>query len=160
MLTTFIWILIVILFILSFVGLVFPIIPSILVLWAGFLLYLFGIGGELSFWFWLGMVVLTVLIVLSDLIANSYFVKRYGGSKWAERVAAIGVIVGSFVMPPFGIILVPFLAVFVTEWLIQKDISLALKIGVASFVAFLSSTLAKLVIQFVMIGWFLVEAIF
>ncbi|MDQ7861921.1 DUF456 domain-containing protein [Peribacillus frigoritolerans] len=36
-----------------------------------------------------------------------------GGQKTSETIAAIATIVGSFVFPPFGIILVPFLAVLV-----------------------------------------------
>ena len=38
---------------------------------------------------------------------NKYFVNRFGGSKLGEYAALIGVIVGCFVIPPFGIIIVP-----------------------------------------------------
>ena len=82
-------------------------------LWIGFCLYQFGINGEeLSWLFWVGMVIFTMILFASDLIANSYFVKKCGGSKWGERVAGIAVIVGSFIVPPFGILIVPFVAVF------------------------------------------------
>lgn len=154
-----IWTVIAILFIVSFVGLIFPLIPGILLIWIGFLLYVFALGGSLSIWFWTGMVLLTALVFVADIIANSYFVKRYGGSKWGERMAVVGVIVGAFIMPPFGIIIVPFLVVTVTEFIQHKDLELSLKIGVASLVAFLSSTFAKLIIQVIMIGWFLIVAI-
>lgn len=79
------WIGITILFITSFAGLVFPIIPSILFLWGGFLLYHFGINNdELSVIFWLAMAMFTILIIVADILANSYFVKKYGGSKWGR----------------------------------------------------------------------------
>ena len=46
---------------------------------------------------------------------NKYFVNRFGGSKLGEYAALIGVIVGCFVIPPFGIIIVPFIAVLIVE---------------------------------------------
>ncbi|WP_100331131.1 DUF456 domain-containing protein [Bacillus xiapuensis] len=156
-----VWTAIVLLFVLSFLGLIFPVIPGIFVLWGGFILYYFGISREeLSVIFWAGMVLLTIFIVLSDLLANSYFVKKYGGSKWGERVATLAVIVGSFITPPFGILYVPFFAVLMTEWFIQKDAKQAFKVGFATFVGFLSGTLAKFLIQAIMIIWFILEAIF
>lgn len=154
------WIGIVLLFIISFAGLIFPIIPSIVFLWGGFLLYHFGINHEeLSVVFWLAMAAFTILIIVADILANSYFVKKYGGSKWGERVAALAVIAGSFVFPPFGILLVPFAAVVVTELLIQKDAQKALTIGFATFIGFLSGTIAKLIIQVIMVIWFFIDAL-
>ncbi|MFC0471669.1 DUF456 domain-containing protein [Halalkalibacter kiskunsagensis] len=158
--TIVIWIVILALFVLSFVGLIFPIIPSVLVLWGGFLLYVFLIkSGVLSIWFWIGAALLTVFILCADLIASQYFVKKYGGSKWGERMAAVGVIVGSFVYPPFGLILVPFLLVFATELVSRKNTRLAFKVAIASLVAFLSSTFAKGIIQLVLIVWFFIEVV-
>ncbi|MCM3714223.1 DUF456 family protein [Alkalihalobacillus oceani] len=159
--TTLIWILIIVLFLLSFIGLIFPLVPSVLVLWGGFLLYAFALDGEpLSLWFWIGAALLTIVMLVADLIAGQYFVKKYGGSKWGERMAAVGVIVGSFVYPPFGIILVPFALVFVTELLSSKDAKHAGLVAVASFLAFLSSTLAKFIIQLLLIIWFTLEVMF
>lgn len=157
--TVLIWILIVALFILSFVGLIFPIIPSVAALWGGFLLYAFFIGGNLSIWFWIGIVLLTLVILGSDLIASQFFVKKYKGSKWGERMAAIGVILGSFIYPPFGLIVVPFLLVFTAEMVTSKNANHALKVAVASLLAFLSSTFAKGLLQFIMITWFLIEVL-
>ncbi|MFK2826768.1 DUF456 family protein [Bacillus sp. B190/17] len=153
------WIGITVLFVISFAGLIFPIIPSILFLWGGFLLYHFGINpNELSVIFWIAMGLFTILIIVADILANSYFVKKYGGSKWGERIAALAVIIGSFVFPPFGILLVPFAAVFVIELIIQKDIKKAMMIGFATFVGFLSGTIAKFIIQLIMVIWFFIEA--
>ena len=155
------WVLIIALFILSFVGLIFPIVPSVLVLWGGFLLYQFGIDGEpLSIWFWIGASVLTILMLVADLLASQFFVKKYGGSKWGERMAAIGVIIGSFVYPPFGVILVPFILVFVTELISAKNMRHAFMVAIASLFAFLSSTFAKFIVQLLLIVWFVIEVVF
>ncbi|WP_059104171.1 DUF456 domain-containing protein [Shouchella shacheensis] len=153
------WLLIAVCLLASYVGLVFPIVPSVLVLWIAFLIHLFGLGGGLSVWFWGAIIVLTVFLLVVDLIANVLFVKRTGGSKWGERAALIGVLVGSFVWPPFGIIIVPFVLVLVVEYGIHRDLQVALRVGFASFVAFISGTFAKGVVQTVMVVWFLLEAL-
>lgn len=156
-----IWVLIIALFILSFVGVIYPIIPSVLLLWIGFLLYQFGINGdELGFVFWSIMIVFTVILFVADIVANSYFVKKFGGSKWGERVAAIAVIVGSFIVPPFGIIIVPFVAVLVMEMLQSRTIQEAFKAAVGSLLGFLSGTFAKVFVQIIMIILFIINVIF
>lgn len=156
----FVWTVIILLFIASFAGFIFPIVPSVLVLWAGFGLYYVGISREeLSILFWIGMLVLTALMFLADFLANSYFVKKYGGSKWGEWTAVIALIAGSFIIPPFGILIVPFVAVFAVELIVLKNIKHAFFVAYATLIAFLSGTLAKVVIQLIMIGWFFAEAI-
>ncbi|MGE8019277.1 DUF456 domain-containing protein [Peribacillus frigoritolerans] len=155
------WGLTIVLFALSFIGIVYPIIPSVVAIWGGFAVYQFLINSdELPLWFWISMVVLSGVLIAADIIANSYFVKKYGGSKTSETIAAIATIVGSFVFPPFGIILVPFLAVLVTELIIQKDIMKATKVGFATIIGFLGGSLAKVFIQLLMIVWFILAAFF
>ncbi|GAA0431386.1 DUF456 domain-containing protein [Lentibacillus halophilus] len=155
------WVVIVVLFIASFAGVIFPVVPSPLVLWIGFLLYHFVINAdELSVWFWTGMVVLTVIVIAADVIANSYFVKKYGGSKWGERGAAVAVIIGSFIMPPFGIIILPFITVFVIEMVQKKTSGEAIRASIGSLIGFLGGVAAKVVIQLVMIGWFFAAILF
>ncbi|OZU89008.1 hypothetical protein CIL03_08300 [Virgibacillus indicus] len=157
MLDIVIWIVIIALFILSFAGIIFPIIPSVLVLWVGFILYHFIISSnELNVFFWIIMIVFTVILIIADIIANSYFVKKFGGSKWGERGAAIAVIVGSFIIPPFGILIVPFAVVFIIEMLQKKTVKDAFRASIGSLIGFLGGAFAKVVIQIVMIAWFFV----
>ena len=157
MLNFIIWIIIIALFVLSFVGLLYPIIPSVIVIWIGFLLYHFIINSdELNLVFWIIMAVFTVILIGADFIANSYFVKKYGGSKWGERGAAVAVLVGSFIIPPFGILIVPFVTVFIIEMIQRRTVQKALRASFGSLIGFLGGTLAKIVIQFVMIIWFFI----
>lgn len=150
-----IWIIIIALFIISFVGLLYPIIPSVLVIWIGFLLYHFIVNSdELNLVFWIVMVVFTIILIGADIIANSYFVKKYGGSKWGERGAAVAVLVGSFIIPPFGILVVPFVTVFVIEMIQKRTAQAALRASLGSLIGFLGGVLAKVIIQLVMIIWF------
>lgn len=152
-----IWALIIVCFALSFAGVIFPILPSPLFIWIGFLLYFFYFQANYSLIFWGAMVILTILLIISDIIANSYFVKRFGGSKTGERIAAVGVIVGSFIIPPFGIILVPFVAVFIAEMIQQRTSQEAIKASIGSLLGFLGGAMAKVVILIIMTGWFFIQ---
>jgi len=155
------WGITVILFILSFVGIVYPLIPSIVMIWGGFVVYQFLINPDgLSIWFWISMIILSIVLIAADIIANSYFVKKYGGSKTSERIAVVATIIGSFILPPFGIIIIPFLAVLITEVIIHKDTKIAAKIGFATVIGFLGGSIAKLLIQLLMIVWFILAVIF
>lgn len=161
MLDVLIWILIIGLFIFSFVGVIYPIIPSVLLLWIGFLLYHFVISADaLTITFWVVMTILTFLLITSDIIANSYFVKKFGGSKWGERGAAIAVIIGSFIFPPFGILILPFIVVFLIEMLQKSTVRQAFCASIGSLFGFLGGAVAKIVIQLIMIIWFLIVIIF
>ncbi|GGG89855.1 DUF456 family protein [Staphylococcus pragensis] len=155
------WILIILAFIIAFIGLIKPIIPSVLILWIGFLIYQFGFHDKgLSWIFYVAMIIFTVFILLSDFIMNKYFVNRFGGSKLGEYVALIGVIVGCFVLPPFGIIIVPFVAVLVVELIQDFDFGKALKASFGSVMAFLASTVAQAIIMVIMVIWFFIDVWF
>ncbi|EST52441.1 membrane protein [Brevibacillus panacihumi W25] len=151
------WIVIVALFILSIVGIFMPVLPDTLLLWGGFLLYHFFLaspGEGLPASFWWGMVALSILMYGADLLTNMYFVKRYGGSKWSSFAAVVGIIVGLFVFPPFGILIMPFILVVAVELLQNQPFERALKAGLGSLIGFLSSAVVKVVIQIAMIIWF------
>ncbi|MFC4802249.1 DUF456 domain-containing protein [Neobacillus sp. GCM10023253] len=155
------WIIIIACFVFSFVGLVYPIIPSVLLIWAGVVLYHFGINpNELSWLSWTMLVLLTIVLFLADYLANLHFVDKAGGSKWGTRAATLGLIIGSFVIPPFGVIIVPFVLVLITELLQKKSFLESTKVAFATLLAFLSGTVAKAVIQLIMIGVFAFDVIF
>lgn len=93
-------------------------------------------------------------------MANLHFVDKAGGSKWGTRAATLGLIIGSFVIPPFGVIIVPFVLVLITELLQKKSFLESTKVAFATLLAFLSGTVAKAVIQLIMIGVFAFDVIF
>jgi uncharacterized protein YqgC (DUF456 family) len=152
------WLLIIVSFILGFVGVVVPVIPSVLMYWIGFLIYQFLINSEeLSWMFWIIAFVLTVIVLISDFIANSYFVKKYGGTKRGEIASIIGVIIGMFVYPPFGIIFVPFFLVLLIEYVGSRNFDQALKASIGSLLAFVSSAVFNVVVYILLIVWFLLD---
>lgn len=147
------WILVIACFIISFVGLVYPIIPGVLFLVGGFLLYgLFFSFAELSWWFWVIELLFVVLLFGADTLANAFGIKKFGGSNAGMWGSTIGLLIGPFVIPMAGILLGPFLGAVIAELIVEKrTFSEAVKSGIGSLVGFLTSTIAKAVIQIVMI---------
>lgn len=151
------WIIIICLFILSMIGLFVPIIPAVAVIWIGFFLYHFFINNsELSVMFWIAMAVCTILLVGADILTNRYFVNKFGGSKASQWGAILGVIIGVFVYPPFGIIIVPFVFVFLIEIAGRRSVKEASLASVGALAGFLSGVVAKFLIQSIMIAWFFI----
>ena len=158
--TILLWTIVILSFIAAFVGLVVPLLPGVLLMWIGFFVYHFGINsGELSWFFWIAMITLTAVTLVSDYVAGSYFVKKFGGSKAGEFAAAVGMLIGSFLFPPLGIIAVPFIVVLFVELYIQRDVAKAFNASVGSLLGFLTSTVAKLLILIIMIIWFVLDVV-
>lgn len=147
------WILVVACFMISFVGLVYPIIPGVLFLVGGFLLYgLFFSFSELSWWFWIIEILFVVLLFGADTLANAFGIKKFGGSNAGMWGSTIGLLIGPFVIPVAGILIGPFLGAVIAELIVKKrTFSEAVKSGIGSLVGFLTSTIVKAVIQIVMI---------
>nr|WP_206698056.1 DUF456 domain-containing protein [Cytobacillus firmus] len=151
------WTLIILLFIVAFAGLVFPIIPSVLFLLGGFILYGVFFSFEPFNWlFWTIQGLFVLLLFGADYVANMIGVKKYGGSKAGIWGSTIGLLAGPFVIPVLGILIGPFLGAVIAELAVNRtNFNDALKIGFGSVIGFVSSAAAKAVIQGVMIIYFL-----
>lgn len=151
------WIIIAVLFVVAFVGLVYPIIPSVIFLLAGFLLYGVLFSFQPFHWlFWVIQGLFIVLLFVADYIANMIGIKKYGGSKAGVWGSTIGLILGPFIIPILGILIGPFIGAILAELLFNKrNFADSLKIGLGSVIGFISSVLTKTIIQLIMIGYFL-----
>lgn len=150
------WIIIWVLFAVAFVGLVYPIIPSVLFLIAGILMYgvLFSFK-HFTWYFWLIEGLFVVLLFGADYIANMIGVKKYGGSKAGVWGSTIGLIAGPFIIPFFGILIGPFIGAIAAETLVnRRPFSESIKIGIGSVIGFISSVITKSVIMAIMILYF------
>ncbi|PKR85082.1 DUF456 domain-containing protein [Heyndrickxia camelliae] len=153
----FYWILIVILIIIAFIGLVYPIIPSVLFILGAFILYgiLFTFH-PLNWLFWSIEILFIVLLFSADYVSNLIGVKKFGGSKAGVWGSTIGLLIGPFVIPVIGILVGPFLGAIVGEMLVNRtSMKSAFKIGIGSLLGFISSVITKGFIQILMVGYFL-----
>ncbi|KIL44413.1 DUF456 domain-containing protein [Jeotgalibacillus soli] len=151
------WTAIIVVLIIAFIGLVYPIIPSVLFIIAGFLLYgLFYSFEPFNWLFWTVQFLFVALLFGADYVSNLVGVKRFGGSKAGVWGSTIGLLIGPFIIPIAGIILGPFIGAVFGELLVNRtDPKQAVKIGFGSLIGFISSIITKGVIQLVMIGYFL-----
>lgn len=76
------WTLIIIMFVIGFAGLIYPIIPSVLFIVGGFLLFgaFFGFE-EFGYQFWLIEGVFVAVLFAADYVANLMGVKRVGEAR-------------------------------------------------------------------------------
>ncbi|MCB8964497.1 MAG: DUF456 domain-containing protein [Bacteroidales bacterium] len=106
----------IILLILGFLGCIMPIIPGPPLSWLGLLAAYFtkywGNAGNILLW--TGVLALAVTII--DYVLPIWVTKKMGGTKRGIWGATIGLAVGVFLLPPFGIIVVPFVGALLGEY--------------------------------------------
>jgi uncharacterized protein YqgC (DUF456 family) len=150
------WLLVIVLFIIGMVGTVYPVLPSVLAIYAAFFIYGWLISFEpFGIWFWLIQTLIVAVIVIADYAVSAYGVKRFGGSRASVIGSTIGLIIGPFVIPAFGLIIGPFLGAVLGEVIIGTKWKLAMKAGLGSVLGFFSSVVVKIVLQVVMIVLFI-----
>ncbi|MFJ8063008.1 DUF456 domain-containing protein [Psychrobacillus sp. NPDC096426] len=151
------WILIVASFVVAFIGTFYPIIPSVVFMLLGYVIYgLFFSFSELGWLFWVIQALFIVLLFSADMAANAFGVKKFGGTKAGVWGSTIGLIFGPFVIPVAGILIGPFLFAVLAELIVTREgLKQALKSGVGSLIGFLTSTVVKIIILAVMLVIFI-----
>ncbi|MGG1312200.1 MULTISPECIES: DUF456 domain-containing protein [Cohnella] len=155
------WLVITALFALGMAGAVFPVLPGALAIYAAFFVYGFFFSFEpFGFWFWTVQTLIVVALFAADYIVNAWGVKKYGGSKASVVGSTIGVLIGPFVIPAFGLLLGPFLGAVIGEMIHGSSMDRSLKVGWGAVVGLFSSMVAKIVLQLAMIVLFVIWLIF
>lgn len=144
--------------IIGIAGSILPALPGTPVSWVGLLiLYLWGngtnaAGDPMSMKILLVWGVVVAVVSVIDYFVPMYFTKVTGGSRYAERGAMAGLIIGIF-LTPVGMILGSFLGAFLSEmYWGKKDALPAFKAAVGSFLGFLFGTGIKTIVA-VCIFW-------
>jgi uncharacterized protein YqgC (DUF456 family) len=103
-----------------------------------------------SNWLWiLGTAALAITIL--DFIIPSYFSKKYGAHWFSSLLAFIGMVLGLLLIPPFGIIIGPFIGAFIGEIIIGRAFKQGVKSAWATFLGFLFGTMLKMLYAFISI---------
>jgi hypothetical protein len=135
-------------------GVALPFLPGIFLSWLGFFLYAWAGGFEkISLATTLIFLGLALFCAIFDYLAPLIGAKRYKASKFGLLGAAVGLLFGIFLFGPLGIVLGPFLGALFGEFYVKKDIFGAIKPAFGTFLGFLVSVLAKIIIIFIMIGF-------
>lgn len=151
------WLIAITCFVIAFLGLVYPIIPSAVFMFGGFILYGWLVSFDgMSWLFWLIQILFLILLFAADTLSNLVGVKKFGGSKAGMWGSTIGLLIGPFAIPFAGILLGPFLGAILAEIIVNRTaIKQAIKVGIGSLVGFLTSIVTKGILMIVMILLFI-----
>ena len=139
---------------LGIIGSFIPVLPGPLLSYIALLLYHFCINkiNEDSL-LWIGIVV--VVITILDYFLQIYCVKQAGGGKYAIRGSVLGMFLGIFLFPPFGILIGAFIGAYVGAK-IEMDRN-SVKIAFGALWGFVSGTILKLCVSIYIIYFLLFQ---
>ena len=142
----------VILGIVGLVGCILPVIPGPPLSWAGMLLVWLTHPEGMTSGLLIAWLVVTVVVTILDYVAPSWITTKTGGSKAAGRGAFVGLILGLWFFPPWGMIAGSFLGALVAEVIVEgKAVTDSVAPAFGSFLGFLLSTGLKLTASGVML---------
>ncbi len=144
--------------IVGIIGCVLPVIPGQVLSWGSLLFLQFTSEPPFTARFMVLWALITAGVTLLDYYVPIWGTKKLGGSKKGIWGATIGLVIGIFFFPPFGLIVGPFLGAYLGELVAGKDSRTAFRSGLGSFVGFVAGTLMKLAISFIMGYYFVVNA--
>ena len=136
-------------------GLVLPVLPGPLLMFAG--MWLAAWAGHFQRIGWLTLTVLAILTGLSlllDMLAGMLGAKRFG----ASRAGLLGAVLGGIVLLPFGplgFLFGPFCGAFAGEMLAQRDVTDAARAGFGAWIGQILGIVIKLALAVAMLGIFL-----
>jgi uncharacterized protein len=133
------------LLLLGIIGCFIPIIPGPPISYSGLLVFHFFTSYSIEEnILWL-MAFVVIAVTIFDLWVQIYGVKKFGGTKKAINGSIIGLIIGIFFFPPFGIIIGPFLGAFIGARMEENsDGNKTIKIALGALAGFLAGTILKL----------------
>jgi uncharacterized protein YqgC (DUF456 family) len=142
----------------GFVGCILPILPGPPLSFVALLILSFARDWEpFSVIFFFIMGGLTVLITILDYLVPAVGAKKYGASKFGIWGSIVGLFVGIFVFPPFGIFLGGFAGAVAGELLSGRQGREALRAGWGSFIGNLTAMGLKLGLSGVMLFFYIKE---
>ncbi len=153
-------ILVIIGIILIFVGIagcVLPIIPGPPISFIALIVLQFTKYADFSTEFLVFFASLATIVTVLDYIVPIWGTKKFGGSKAGIWGATIGMIIGLFMFPPFGIIIGPFVGAFIAESIKGASNDKSLKAAFGSLIGFMLGIGLKLISSFIITFYFFKE---
>ena len=148
-----------ILLLLGIIGCFVPVMPGPSISYGGLLVFHFFSSYTIKedvLWF---MAFVVIAVTIFDIWVQIYGVKKFGGTKKAVNGSIIGLIIGIFFFPPFGIIIGPFLGAFIGARMEENsDGNKAIKIALGALAGFFAGTMLKLSVS-VYISYIVFQAI-
>src|SRR6056297_2261531 len=138
-------------------GCILPVIPGPPLSYGGLILLHLSDFANFSTTFLVGFALIAIVVTILDYFVPIWGTKRFGGTKYGSWGATIGVVLGIFMFPPLGIIILPFIGAVVGGSLKGADFNSAMRAGFGSFMGFLMGTGLKLIASLIMAYYFVKE---
>lgn len=136
-------------------GCVLPVLPSLPLSYIGIILLHLTSRFEFSTTFLIGWGLVVIAVQILDYYIPIWGTKKLGGGKKGAWGSTIGVVAGMFIIPPWGIIIFPFVGAVIGELIDEKEFKVALKAGFGAFLGFVAGTLMKLVVAIILAFYFI-----
>ena len=150
------WIVAILMIVVGVVGTVLPALPGVVLVFGGIVLAAWiDDFARISVWTVSALAVLTLVGFAADYVAAALGAKKAGASKLAIVGAAIGTVAGVFT-GLIGLVFMPLLGAAIGEYIAQRDLRRAGKVGIATWLGLLIGTAVKVAIVFTMVGVFAV----
>lgn len=108
--------------VLGLMGVVLPVLPGLLLIWAAAVFYGFMVGFGTVGWTVVGLLtMLAVAGMFKTVLIPRRAAVEAGASGWAQLGAVVGGVVGFFVIPVFGLILGALAGLLVVEYMLKGD---------------------------------------
>lgn len=140
-------------------GCILPALPGLPLCYLGIIFLQFTSKVDFSVYFLAVSAIIIIVVQILDYYVPIWGTKKFGGGKKGAVGSAVGIFAGIFIIPPWGMIICPFVGAVIGELIDNKEISVALKAGFGSFLGFLAGTLVKLLIALVLTVYFIAQVI-
>lgn len=143
-----------VLVVLGLAGTVLPLLPGVLLVFAGLVVAAWADGFvRVGAWGIGVLAALAALALLADFLGSVFGAKRAGASPLALVGATIGAIVGLLFGIP-GLILGPFVGAVAGEYIARQRLDQAGRVGLGTWLGLVFAAVTKVVIAFLMIATF------
>lgn len=146
-----------ILIIAGILGCIIPALPGVPLNYLGIILLQFTSRIDFSTQFLIVWGIIVIVVQILDYYIPIWGTKKLGGGSYGSWGAAIGVIAGMFILPPWGIIFMPLVCAVIGELLDNKEFKVALKAGFGAFIGFLAGIVMKLTVAIILSFFFFRE---
>ena len=155
-LSALLWVIAVALIVVGVVGTVLPALPGAILVFGGIALAAWiDDFARISGWTLALLGVMTALAWAIDFVAAAMGARKVGASRHAIVGAALGTIAGVFT-GFVGLLFMPLVGAAIGEFVAQRDVARAGRVGMATWIGLLAGTALKVAIVFAMVGVFVV----
>ncbi|HML63597.1 MAG TPA: DUF456 domain-containing protein [Dysgonomonas sp.] len=148
-----------VLVIIGIIGCILPALPGVPLNYIAIILLQFTSKINFSTEFLVAWGIIIIIVQLLDYYIPIWGTKKLGGGSYGVWGSAIGMVLGLFIFPPWGFIVLPFVCAVIGEILDNKEFSVALKAGFGAFVGFLAGIIMKLVVAIILSFFFFREVV-